>query len=651
MLKLYALLLCFISLGLTSMAQYQVNESASVSTTDPNEFLLMPTNTQTHLKGSVFRTTTLNLSQDFVINASLYFGVNDVDGGDGIAFVMQREGPGYIGNTGAGIGYHRFDGNPPGMPVDVPGPVPSFIVEFDTYQNGDIFTQNIGDPAEDHLGFMTHGNAYHTNSTSLGGPIPFPVNIEDGQWHDVSFSWNVTTHTFTVSFLGQLYSRQVNMDSVVGGPDVYWGFTGSFGHAINEERVRFGNVVIGQPLTVNGTVINASCNDGAIDISASGGHAPYSYLWSNGSTSEDLSHLAPGVYTVTVTDAAGTVQTASFSVANGPDLTAPVISCPGNVTTCYNLLNFYIIPQVTATDNCSNPQVSYTITGATSRTGNGKNASGFFNPGTSTIVWKAKDLNNNISTCTTQVIINKILVNIPDVWAVNPGGQPNTIYLGYGPGSLTLTAQPSGGTAPYTFLWSNGATTPSINVSPSSPGTHTYIVLVRDAAGCYSLMFREIRVVDVRCGNNKVVVCHIPPGNPRRADEICISRNAVADHLAHGDKLGACNGNRDNDNRGRGHDDRTVPARNLEEQAGANASIFPNPTRGRFELRLTEGLSGPAQIMIMNANGTVVEQRKILATGKQLSLNFDLSTHAAGIYLVKVISDKGTQIEKILVQK
>lgn len=40
--------------------------------------------------------------------------------------------------------------------------------------------------------------------------------------------------------------------------------------------------------------------------------------------------------------------------------------------------------------------------------------------------------------------------------------------------------------------------------------------------------------------NEKVVICHIPPGNPENAHEIEVSVNAVDAHLAHGDNLGAC---------------------------------------------------------------------------------------------------------------
>lgn len=42
--------------------------------------------------------------------------------------------------------------------------------------------------------------------------------------------------------------------------------------------------------------------------------------------------------------------------------------------------------------------------------------------------------------------------------------------------------------------------------------------------------------------NHKVVVCHIPPGNPANAHDIEISINALPAHLAHGDYEGGCEG-------------------------------------------------------------------------------------------------------------
>ena len=53
--------------------------------------------------------------------------------------------------------------------------------------------------------------------------------------------------------------------------------------------------------------INPTCagNDGSITVDLSGGTAPYTYLWSNSSTSQQICNLASGTYTLTVTDANG----------------------------------------------------------------------------------------------------------------------------------------------------------------------------------------------------------------------------------------------------------------------------------------------------------------------------------------------------------
>lgn len=40
--------------------------------------------------------------------------------------------------------------------------------------------------------------------------------------------------------------------------------------------------------------------------------------------------------------------------------------------------------------------------------------------------------------------------------------------------------------------------------------------------------------------NQKVTICHIPPGNPDNAHTITVSENALRAHLAHGDLLGDC---------------------------------------------------------------------------------------------------------------
>ncbi len=73
-----------------------------------------------------------------------------------------------------------------------------------------------------------------------------------------------------------------------------------------------------------------SGSDGSIDLTVSGGIIPYQYQWSNGETSEDLTNLVAGTYSVTVTDANAETITDSTSITQ-PNDTTTVIDIDGNV--------------------------------------------------------------------------------------------------------------------------------------------------------------------------------------------------------------------------------------------------------------------------------------------------------------------------------
>jgi PKD repeat protein len=92
------------------------------------------------------------------------------------------------------------------------------------------------------------------------------------------------------------------------------------------------NETISGYITVNanpsssGSITHLSCNgagDGAINLTPSGGQAPYTFLWNpSGQTSEDRSSLSAGSYTVTVTDDNGCTNQNSFTVTQPAVLTA-----------------------------------------------------------------------------------------------------------------------------------------------------------------------------------------------------------------------------------------------------------------------------------------------------------------------------------------
>ncbi|MFC2014633.1 hypothetical protein ACFLUP_01425 [Chloroflexota bacterium] len=85
---------------------------------------------------------------------------------------------------------------------------------------------------------------------------------------------------------------------------------------------------------------------------------PYEYLWSNGDTTEDISGLMPGDYSVIVTDANGCTTTASATVNPG-DIEPPDISCDLGVNP-----NGKVIPGKNRDDKGSpvNPDGFYKIT-------------------------------------------------------------------------------------------------------------------------------------------------------------------------------------------------------------------------------------------------------------------------------------------------
>lgn len=85
-----------------------------------------------------------------------------------------------------------------------------------------------------------------------------------------------------------------------------------------------------QLLVLSANITNAfDCKDtntGAINLLVSGGSAPFTYVWSNGATSKDLSNISAGNYLVTVTDANGCVKQANYSVTRPLPIVADVVT-------------------------------------------------------------------------------------------------------------------------------------------------------------------------------------------------------------------------------------------------------------------------------------------------------------------------------------
>lgn len=223
-------------------------------------------------------------------------------------------------------------------------------------------------------------------------------------------------------------------------------------------------ITITQPnvLAVGVPVVNhVSCqgaSNGSISYSVSGGTAPYTYSWSpsNQSTST-ATGLSPGNHVVNVTDAKGCFTSATVTITEPALLTTTV---SGTNLNCFN--NASGTGTVTASGGTAPYNYSWQPSGQTTATATGLSA------GTYTVVVtdsKGCSKAQNI-TLTQPSLLSNIVVP--------------THLLCFNVCEGAALSAPSGGTAPYTFLWSQGGTDASINNICAG----NYSVTLTDANGC-----------------------------------------------------------------------------------------------------------------------------------------------------------------------
>ena len=214
------------------------------------------------------------------------------------------------------------------------------------------------------------------------------------------------------------------------------------------------------PLVAMVTTTDVGCNgdnDGTASVTVTGGTAPFAFAWSNGGNTQTISNLAPGPYSVTVTDGATLTDTDMGTVEE-----------PAPIMSQFNLTNV-------ACNGESNGGIDLVISG-------GNNSFTYdWSNGAST--QDLEDIPAGVYSVTvsdapscvrffTDILVEEPdeLTAIVDVLDVDCNGNNN--------GEIAVT--PSGGTAPYLYDWSDGFSGP-IN-DDLEPGT--YSVTVTDANMC-----------------------------------------------------------------------------------------------------------------------------------------------------------------------
>lgn len=217
---------------------------------------------------------------------------------------------------------------------------------------------------------------------------------------------------------------------------------------------------------IAGSVTNVTCPgqcNGSVNVTASFGVAPYTYVWSNGNTTSTASNLCAGNFCVTITDAGGINRDTCFNITQ-----------PNQLVVTANIINDPDSNGVGAIDmNVTGGVLPYTYIWSNNATSQDLTNVG---PGQYCVTITYNQ------TCTFDTCF---LVAGSGIGISLTGDFETTCFSECNGEILTTVA---GGVAPYTYSWSNGRTTP--NITGLCPGTYT--LTVTDATGTSSTITRVI---------------------------------------------------------------------------------------------------------------------------------------------------------------
>jgi hypothetical protein len=230
-----------------------------------------------------------------------------------------------------------------------------------------------------------------------------------------------------------------------------------------------GQVQVTQPLPLYATAIknNVTCfgaSTGSINLTMGGGTLPYSFLWNNQATTEDLNDLPAGNYSVIITDASGCVYNYSTTIIQPSNVSITVNTIPAS---CFG----------TATGS-----VDISVSGATPPYSYFWNTFAVSQDIVSVLAGTYQVSVTDANQCQ---FVAVGIVSEPVALALNLTAT-NTSAPGISDGSVDLSV--SGGTLPYSYLWNNG----TINQDLAGVPAGIYDVTVTDSNGCMEFGSAEV---------------------------------------------------------------------------------------------------------------------------------------------------------------
>jgi len=362
--------------------------------------------------------------------------------------------------------------------------------------------------------------------------------------------------------------------------------------------------------------------NGALSATASGGTAPYTYTWSTGQTTPAATGLDAGLYEVVITDSAGCTFSESITL-----------------TAQYEIFSAFSVMQNLACHGDSTAAVTASAMGGVApfsyQWAHGPQSPSLSGLPAGTYSVTIMDANGCTATGSA-VFIN------PPVLALTVTAQATTCEEA-ADGAITATA--AGGTAPYTFLWSNGQTSGEINGLTMG----TYAVSVTDDLGC-----------TVTTSGTITALPFDPDPGIEQANHTLTALENETDYqwinCATGQPIpGATNQSftaSENGNyaviliQGECQDtsecvEVIIVSTGQVEATLLRAEAFPNPNNGKFTL----SLPWPAEVTLHDAAGRILQTGFYAAgvhtmyTDTPTNLYFLLLRHSEGVQTIRIIQN------------
>ncbi len=164
--------------------------------------------------------------------------------------------------------------------------------------------------------------------------------------------------------------------------------------------------------------------------------------------------------------------------------------------------------------------------------------------------------------------------------------------------------------------------------------------------GCTSAVTKLVEVAVVSCGknNDKIFICHAPPGNPGNASTICINANDIADHIAHGDCVGSCNVSSKTS---------VIEVEKEPVIKEAELSAHPNPFNNTTTVTFAISEPGNVRLEVYNYIGQQVAMLfdGYMKADKQYKAGFKTENLPEGMYFGVLQTDEGRKIIKMSLMK